>query len=309
MVLFLVAIFYTHETLFYMERTPTKSITRLPTLQHSASDPALNKSTKENHSNITRRVKRKCEILSENNSMDELKDLIIKSNKKQDAKFEALSSSLNSVLAQNAEIHKTVEFISQKYDDLLLKLDSLQCENNRYKTQIITLENKLELIERNSKASVVEIKNIPKPQTEKKDTLQSLVKNIGSVLELSIQDSDIRDVFRLKTKEGTNGPIVVEFTTVSKKENLLKACKTFHKENKDHPLSTQTINHPGPSMPIYVTESLTKRAKHLFYLARLFKKDHHYHGCWTSYGKIYLRKQDGSPAIQISNEDDLAKLK
>lgn len=295
-----------------MERTPTKAFTPLQSMQHSASDPALNKSVEvsntENNSNITRRVKRKWDIPKESINMDEIKDLLIASNKKQDEKFETLTAAMNSVLSQNAEIHKSVEFISQKYDELLTKLDSLQRENNDCKAHIKTLESKLELLERSSIVSAVEIKNIPKPATEKKDYLQDMVKSVSNVLDLNIQDSDIRDVYRVKTRDGSNGPIIVEFTTVAKKQNLIKACKNFNKHNRDQPLCTQHINHPGPTMPIYLGECLTKKAKHLHYLARSFKKERHYHGCWTSYGKIYLRKQDGSPAIQIATEDDLAKL-
>lgn len=301
-----------------MERTPTKSLTAFQLSQHSASVPSLNTSAEETNSdffsNITRRVKRKCNIVSADSNcntanMDELKELIIKSISKQDAKFESLSSAMTSLLAQNEEIHKSVEFMSQKYDDLVTKLDTLQRENRDYKSQVATLETRIELLERNTKVSAVEIKNIPKSTNEKKDTLQSLVKNVGNVLEINIQDSDIRDIYRIKTKEGQSGPIIAEFSTVTKKDQLLKAARNYNKVNKEQPLNTLHLHHPGPSMPIYMAESLTKKAKHLHYLARQFKKDYHYHSCWTSYGKIYLRKQDGAPAIHIATEEDLVKLK
>lgn len=165
-----------------MERTPPNSFTPLQHTQYSASDSALNTSVEainsEYSTNITRRVKRKCETRPEGNNMsnvDQIKELILMSNKKQDEKFETLSVALNSVISQNAEIHKSVDFMAQKYDELLAKLDTVQRENSAYKAHIVTLESKIEVLERNSKVSAVEIKNILKSATEKKESLYGLV--------------------------------------------------------------------------------------------------------------------------------------
>lgn len=306
-----------------MKRTPTKPVNRSPLRQHFGSDPTLNLDTdnadSDGPANVTRRVKRKIDPLpsslrpeNSNPNLEEIKSLILESNRQQDAKFNSLNAAMTSVMSQNAEIHKSIEFMSQKYDDLLSKMNTLQHENNEYKSRITTLESKLEHLERNSKASCVEnveIRNVPKSETEKKDTLLNLVKNVGSALQENIQDSDIRDIYRIKTKESTVGSIVVEFTTIGKKDNLIKACRTYNKNYKDQPFSTAQINYSGPCKPIYIAESLTKKAQHLHYLARQFKRTHKYHGCWTSYGKIYLRKEERSPAILIDSEADLKKLK
>lgn len=298
-----------------MERTPTKNNTPSTQLQHYGSDPMLNAysdtSNSDNSAHIAKRVKRKFDIcpVDQNTKLDELKSLILESNKQHESKYKSLSAAIDTLITQNTEIQKSVEFMSQKYDEVLCQLDTLQHVNKQNQAHITLLESKIDILERNSKTSSLEIRNIPKSDNEKKETLLNLIANVGSVLEQDINHSDIRDVFRMKTKEGSIGPIVVDFTTIAKKENLITACRKFNKINKDRPLNTSNIHCPGPSRPIYLQESLTKKAAHLHYLAREFKKAHQYHGCWTSYGKIYLRKRDGAPALRIDSEEDLNKLK
>lgn len=293
-----------------MPPTPTNSTASSDT-EHNL-DTDYSNLDPDSLTNITRRVKRKfdsCPKDSNSNLVEEIKLLILESNKQQNAKFKSLSVAMESMITQNTEIQKSIEFMSNKYDEVLSKLNTLQQENNEYKAQITSLELKLELQERNSRASCVEIRNIPKTEAEKKETLLSLVKSVGNALEENIHDSEIRDVYRIKTKENIAGSIIVEFTTIAKKENLIKASRTFNKNHKEQPFSTTHIQHKGPRKLIYIAESLTKKAQHLHYLARQFRKTHQYHGCWTSYGKIYLRKEERSAAILIASEADLTKLK
>ncbi|XP_073944742.1 uncharacterized protein [Choristoneura fumiferana] len=317
-----------------MERTPTKIDTSTSQLQHYGSDPTLNMphdtSNSDNLAYITKRVKRRIDILpadsADNDSkMDELKALILESNRQSDAKYQSLTAAISTLITQNTEIQKSVEFMSKKYDEVLAQLNTLEHVNKQYKSQITSLESKLEILERNSKSSSLEIRNIPKSETEKKDSLFGLITSLGNALDLEINRSDIRDVFRMKTKEGSTGgapklfmrvnmdpstgPINVEFTTIAKKDGLVMACRNYNKINKLQPLNTTNINCTGPPRPIYIQDSLTRKAKHLHYLARAFKKTYQYHGCWTSYGKVYLRKYEGAPAIIIDSKEDLAKLK
>lgn len=60
--------------------------------------------------------------------------------------------------------------------------------------------------------------------------------------------------------------------------------------------------------PIYISEQLTPKAARLFFLGRELIKQKLYKYCWTSYGNIYLRRDDGTAVIQIVNEAQITQL-
>ncbi|KAI8426007.1 hypothetical protein MSG28_004983 [Choristoneura fumiferana] len=121
----------------------------------------------DNLNKITRRVKRKltCQPWTAMTPfLPEIKQLFSDYCQKQDAKFDALTTSLASVISQNTEIKKSMEFISHKYDELVSKLADLQQENKSFKDKITSLEQQIEYSERKSRATSLEIRNIPKIQ-------------------------------------------------------------------------------------------------------------------------------------------------
>lgn len=57
----------------------------------------------------------------------------------------------------NGEIEKAITFITEQYDDMMEKIDSLQKENQLQKDRIINLEFKIQDIQQLSRSSCVEI--------------------------------------------------------------------------------------------------------------------------------------------------------
>lgn len=105
-------------------------------------------------------------------------------------------------------------------------------------------------------------------------------------------------------------PIIVNLNSTLKKGNIITAARTFNKNKKPvDRLNTSSLKMDGPATPIYVAESLTKKAKHLHYLARIFAKDYKYESCWTSYGKVYIQRNKEESRILIDGEETLEKLK
>jgi hypothetical protein len=295
------------------EKVSSVTQTQRTTPDHTNNDETdLDTDLSDNTNNITRRVKRKYNNNSPENRdsiMPEIKQLLSQYCQKQDVKFEALTSRMDTVLAQNTEIQKAIDFMSHKYDELVSKVDALQQENNTFRTKITSLEQQLELSERKSRSSSIEIRNIPKVQNENKQTLTGYVKTLGSEIKQPILDSDIRNAFRQKSKSEGAGSIVVELNSTIIKDNIIKSCIAFNKTQGDQKLNSCHVGLPGPSKPVYVAEYLTPKAQHLYYLARQYKKTHVHSTCWTSYGKVYVRQKEGMPAVPIDAENDLAQLK
>ncbi|CAB3220390.1 unnamed protein product [Arctia plantaginis] len=224
------------------------------------------------------------------------------------AQASKLDTEMNKMIKQNTDIKTSIETMSDKYDEILQELKQTKAENTAIKKEIKLFEQKIELLERNAKASTLELRNIPEQQSENKSTLVSLVKNIGDVLGVGVRETDIRNIFRPKMSQNKIAPVIVEFSATTLKENMLKTSKTFNKENKEK-LNTGHLKLAGESKPIFVSESLTSNGRRLYFLARQSVKNNKYAGCWTSYGRVYIRQKEGGPSKLISCEADLTTLR
>lgn len=295
-------------------RTPPETTMSAPTttpLNHYASDPQLNISNcklgnTEQFSFISRRTKRKHEEITDQ-GMSQLLSMFTEFSSKQDAKMANLNAAITTIVEQNTDIQKTVEFISNKYDELILNMQKLQEENQLYKKQINSLQTKIDMLEKNSHATKLEIRNVPKSEKENKETLIGIVRNIGTAVGLhpTLASSAVRDIYRTKSSS-----IIIDLTTTTMRDSLIVQTKSFNKEmkvSKKPQLNTSHINIPGPTHNIYLSEHLTMKSKHIFFLARGLVKSQKIAACWTSYSKVYIRVAEGQPSLRVDSEEDLQK--
>lgn len=273
------------------------------TICKSGSTPKL---TDMESDNITYRHKRG----RDNSSlfMEEIRSLLSESNAKSDAKFTALQSSMAEIIAQNAEIKEAIAFTSKQYDDMLVQLQQLESERKSDRVHIQQLEEKVDNLERMLYSSKIEIRNIPRKSGENKDDLHTIITKVGNILETPIQCQDIKDVFRVTNKDSKSSAIIVDLNSVTIKENLLKKCRQFNNKNKQNKLNLTHFNIEGPPKPVYLSEKLAPKTQRLFYVTRNFAKDNSYKYCWTSYGRVFLRQDDGKQQLLIKSENDLNNL-
>lgn len=271
-------------------------------LRQAGSAPNLSNSDKD----LTPRFKRKRD--DELVLMDEIRGLLATSAAQSDSKFAALQSAVAEIIAQNVEIKDSIAFTSKQYDDVLIKLEKLESERKAERCYVQQLETKLEHLERQLNVTKVEIKNIPRTQDETKEDIRNIVTKTASIIELPIQAHDIKDVYRSGKRDDPAPPIVVDFSSVITKDNLIKKARQYNTRNSQNKLSTAHLKIEGPARAIYVAERLTPHGQRMHYLARTFARDHRYKHCWTSYGRVFLRKEDGGQHVPIDVEADLAKL-
>lgn len=266
------------------------AVTSASPLQHCESEPNL----REIAANFTERKKRKYE--DEHLDVTVLiKEMFSTFSKQQDKRFQELKTSL--------------ELMSSKYDEFLQKISTLEKERKEDKISIKELEEKLEASERKSRGAGIEIRNIPKQSGETKESLCNEFMQLGKTLSVNIDCTNIRDIYRLKSKDASN-PVVVDFTSVLIKDRILKALKSFNKARaKGEKLNTTHLNHSYQFKPVYITETLTHKTQRLFFLARQFKKSYGYDFCWTTNGYVYLKKTEDSSHIRINHDPDLDKLR
>lgn len=264
--------------------------------EHATSEP-----------NINRPMKRPLDEISKTEVSDMFEQLV----KQQEKRFTAIINEVRDGIRihteQNKDISGSIDFLGKKYDAMLARIDVLEKEKFADRKYIQSLESRLEQAERSLRSSSIEVRNVPKKSGETKADLMDLVKNIGSALNVPVQKTDIRDVYRINNKS-ENQPIIAEFTSVMLKESIVGSTKVYNKTYKTSKFSTSNLKIQGPSKPVFISECLPAKTKKLFFLAREFAKQNGYKYCWTTRGQVYLRRADGSSLVKINNESDLEAL-
>jgi hypothetical protein len=208
----------------------------------------------------------------------------------------------------NMEIEKGMEFFNKVQEETGTKVKEIE-NSLKYNTNAINItESQIQDIQFQTRHATLEIRNIPISENETFDSLFSSLSKICKAMELTINDADIRDLYRLPGKLGVLRPIVVEFTRVQTRNALLTRVRKF---NRDKPVSeklnTQIIGLSGVKNPIYIDEHLGPSQRKLMYETRQFSKKHNY-SCWTSNGRILLRTDSAGKPVIIHSEKCLSDL-
>lgn len=209
----------------------------------------------------------------------------------------------------NSEIEGTTAFISKQYDDMIKQIDDLQKEKLAFRNTILDLETKIQDLQLTTRSSKVEIRNVPIKENASVSDLSEIITKVGATVNMTINDTNLRDAYRLPGKPGSTRAIIAEFTTVQAKNLLLTSVRNF---NKKHPnedrLNTQCIGLSGERRPVFVAEYLSPSSRKLFHLAREFAKKNKFDFCWTANGNIFLRKKEGDKQILVKSEQTLREL-
>lgn len=304
-----------------MFKTPPKT----PPNQHpSRSETDLQKlQVDENlHGNITKRAKRRClseEVMQDDMEIfkNEIKKMISEMIITQNSRLDKLESHIieiknhyTEIKATNIELEKSMTTMSDQLLSLELKITGLEKERSTMASKLSTLEEKVESFDRNLIKTSVELRNVPKRIDETKSMLYDMILHLSHHLGTATEPITIRDVIRQPSKkENTTSSVTVEFSNTLMKTKFLTAVKEFNKQNpKDKVNSTHLNIATAQVTPIYITEQLTSNTKRLFYLTRNYAKSHGYTYCWTSNGRVLLKKNSESHSIVIKNEQYLQQL-
>lgn len=209
----------------------------------------------------------------------------------------------------NRNIENSISFLSSQNEELKKKIVQLEEQAKCDREQITLLEGKIEDVQRGNRKTAIEIKNVPKIKKETTEDLAGMVMNLTKTVDCQFSKSDIRDIYRIKSKkEGTNSPIIVETSSTILKTEILKASKAFNVKNKEKLCAKHLGIKENPDSPIYISEQLTAKGARLHFLARDLAKSKIYKFCWTSFGKVYVKKNETSPAIPITSKAQVHKL-
>ncbi|XP_053608966.1 uncharacterized protein LOC128674470 [Plodia interpunctella] len=298
-----------------MQRTPPKSplasATNLLSATQFQSDPNL--STGGEHY-VSLRNKRKRHEESQSNLdefKEEMKDFFKSLMSAQQKQLEKNTVTLKEIQRSSSNIENSVAFLTAQNEELKKTITQLQEERKEDKKHIAMLEDKIENMQMDVRKTNLEIKNVPKKPNESKEDLVDMVLNLSRTVGSQIKKEDIKDVFRVRVKkEGIqNPPIIIETSSTLIKNDVLKLCKAFNVRQKTKLCAKHLGLKTHEDTPVFVTEQLTAKAARMFFLARDLVKSNSFKFCWTAYGKVYVRKNENSPIIQIKNETAIQDLR
>lgn len=312
-------------------RTPPKTPNSIPNKTPSGPDSNIlsTSSQGENMDNITFRKKDPCVKsqkesdkfnfeLELNSFKDELREMLSQWRIEQKHTLSKLVTDMSELKEQctlirksNVELEQAVDFVNLKYEEIKVKVEVLEKDVSKNSETLSTLEDKLKDMMMASRSTTIQLRNVPNRERESVGDLMTIFAKIAGVCSADVSQTDLRDIYRLPGKPGTSRIIVAELNTVFRKNSFLNAVRGFNRQRpRAEKLNTKTLDMPGEVRPVYVDEHLLPASRKLFNRCRLFAKEQHYQYCWTSNGKILLRKNDSanSKVTQVNSEQCLAQL-
>ena len=236
-----------------------------------------------------------------------------------DRKLAPLFTKINVLSTKVDEAIHSLEFLSEKYDELNLKVNKLENENkelnqqNEYlrreltstKAEFKIVQDVQDDLEQYTRRDCLELRGIPERIGE---NTNEIVMKIASTIGVVVEESDISISHRLGIKQNFHSQrsfkaIIVKFTRRTKREEMYAAKSKL----KDVGINDLGYTRFGNSK-IFMVESLTSKRKELFKHCVQAKKSEVYRYLWTRQGKIYMRKNDDSPAIHITSTSVLDRI-
>ena len=86
-------------------------------------------------------------------------------------------------------------------------------------------------------------------------------------------------------------------------------CVVFLVVTAAHTRSSSDIGYVNTDNKLYINESLTPRAKELYFKVREFRNVHQFKYAWTKNGKSFLKENDDARSISFNTLQEFDRLK
>lgn len=212
----------------------------------------------------------------------------------------AIKENVTKLSEEVAKTRTSAQFISDQYDDYLIRLNSLE-ERISSQSAIKALEAKIDTLEQHARQCNLEISNVPERREE---NLFMLVEEIGKKINLAIPRDEITAIHRVQHAAPNERPknIIAKFKTRSLRDNILSAYRL------KKGLTSTDLSISGTSRAIYVNEHLTLQKKQLLRETREIAKKYEYKFVWVKHSTILVKRCETSPTIAIKSTNDLRKM-
>lgn len=184
------------------------------------------------------------------------------------------------------DIEKAQSFVSEKYDQLLeiTKVTKMQLQQveNKLKDEAKSIASKssdydnmvsIDELQQYQRRDCLEIIRIPSLPNDKP---KELVKELGSILGVAINDNDISTAHRLPSTKKIQDRIIVKFVRRDKREGIYKARKLLLGKLTDCLPSVNAETGKSVSQPttVFINESLTAYRRSLFGKIQAYRRQY-----------------------------------
>lgn len=160
---------------------------------------------------------------------------------------------------------------------------------------ILRLQSELNDTEQYSRSSNLEIHDLPATPDE---NLGVFLSDLSQKLEIpSFSPNQVSAIHRLPKRKSGPATVLVRFTSKEVRDRCLAARSKL-----------RDLTNSSDQTPLYFSENLTKSNRELFFASRAVAKEHNIQFVWAKNGRIYLRKEEGEPAIRLHQLSDLERL-
>ncbi|CAN7937898.1 unnamed protein product [Ixodes hexagonus] len=218
------------------------------------------------------------------------------------------------------EIQQTVDFLSARYDSLLLvatanstsiaelrnETTSLRSVVNEQSQTIEQLQEELNDSDQFSRLSNLEIHGLPhSPNEDLKSVVSELAGRLGLV---DFQTRDIQMMHRLpsrrdvppaaaNTSRSRHPAILIRFISATIRDQWLTAREKL-----------RTLAATGSLPKLFFNENLTRKNRELFWMVREKARVKQYKFTWVKNGKLFAKKAETSSLVRIHRLADLEKI-
>ncbi|KAG7299131.1 hypothetical protein JYU34_017646 [Plutella xylostella] len=215
-----------------------------------------------------------------------------------------------SIHTTNQDIEKSMNLLSDDIKNIERKINTMEQERKVTSENLSIMKEKIELLERQSIKTCIEIRNVPKKQYESKEDLFGYIKRLCGDLRFQLKESDVRDVYRgYSPKEIKNSSLILELQNTIIKTRLLNSIKNYNIQNPQAKLNSSNLGFSDNKQIIYASEQLTQKMKRLFYLSRELAKETNIAFVWSTNGRVYIRQNEKAPHIMIRSEEHIDEIR
>lgn len=218
----------------------------------------------------------------------------------------AIAGSKTDLKGSIQELTKSVEFLSNRFDEVEVDLKQMKSDNLKKQKRIDELEvktdylyNTLEKCRNDLEDQIQYSRNrnivIYGVEFQLNEDVHNIVSSIAKKLNLP-EDFDV--MHRNSSKKG----IIVQFRHRQARDEWIAKRVTK--------LSCKDVLRDGSNTKIFINEHLSPYYQDLLKQAKAFAEQFKFQFCWFRYGKVLLRRNDDvrSKVISIRHHEDLNKL-
>lgn len=215
------------------------------------------------------------------------------------------------ILSEVEQLKKSVDFISNKFDNFQVELMETKNELKSVKNELEELkkytnkmENEINDLQQYTRRDNILVFGVPECESE---CISETVELLSEAIHATPYTSDISIAHRLPTKtQGKIRPIVIRFCKRTSREAWMNCYKEASKKEPGRGVPLQVGQFPPCRFS--AGDHLTQETKTLLDMTRATAVRLNYKFVWSRDGKVFVRKNEASRAKRIFSAADINSL-